>query len=217
MKIVAFVPIRLNSKRIVGKNLLQLGDRPLLSYIFECLLKVEEISEVYAFCSSDSIKSLLPDKVKFLKRDETLDSDTTLGQDIYDSFCKLVQSDIYILAHTTSPFLKSDSLKSALQYVLNGKNDSAFCAQRIRTFAWFKGVPLNYDLSYVPRTQDLEPIYVETSAFFIFTGAQWFTKKRRIGDSPHMQILDQIESIDIDNPDDFELAQIVIRSKIGGD
>ena len=33
MKIVAFVPIRLNSKRVIGKNLKLLGKKPLMCYI----------------------------------------------------------------------------------------------------------------------------------------------------------------------------------------
>ena len=46
MKTVAFVPIRLNSKRVAGKNLKQLGDRPLLCYILETLTHVKSIDEV---------------------------------------------------------------------------------------------------------------------------------------------------------------------------
>ena len=51
MKVVAFVPIRLNSKRVVGKNLKMLGDKPLLQYILETLVTVPQIDEVYVYCS----------------------------------------------------------------------------------------------------------------------------------------------------------------------
>ena len=38
MKTVAFVPIRLNSSRVAGKNLRPLGGRPLMTYILQTLL-----------------------------------------------------------------------------------------------------------------------------------------------------------------------------------
>lgn len=210
MKVVAFVPIRLNSKRVVGKNLKQLGNKPLLSYILETLTKVSQISEVYVYCSQESIIPYLPKGVKFLKRDTSLDSDETLGQDIYDAFVKDVNADVYMLAHTTSPFIKAETVGNAIEKVLSGEHDSAFSAQQIRTFTWFNGKPLNYNLKEIPRTQTIEPIYVETSAFYIFRREVWCEHHQRVGNSPYMAIVDTIEGIDIDYPEDFEFAEKVI-------
>ena len=61
MKIVAFSPIRLNSKRVKGKNLKMIGGKPMLCHIFETLKNVNEIHEIYAFCSNEEIVPLLPD------------------------------------------------------------------------------------------------------------------------------------------------------------
>jgi CMP-N-acetylneuraminic acid synthetase len=72
MKIVAFVPIRLNSKRVIGKNLKLLGGKPLISYMLETLTKVTGISEIYVFCSSEQVLPYLPKGVLFLKRNELL-------------------------------------------------------------------------------------------------------------------------------------------------
>ena len=207
MKTVAFVPIRLNSKRVVGKNLKLLGNEPLLSYVFKELTKVNNIDEVYAFCSSEEIIDFLPAKVKFLKRSEELDKDTTLGAEIYTSFINTIDADVYILAHTTSPFIKANSIANALNNVISNVYDSAFSAEKIQTFTWFKDKPLNYDLSLIPRTQDLEPIFIETSAFFIFQKNIWVEHNRRIGFKPYIQVVDKIEGIDIDNPEDFEFAE----------
>lgn len=215
MKVAAFVPIRLNSKRVVGKNLKDLGGKPLLSYVFDKLLAIPEIDTVYAFCSSETIIPLLPDQVVFLKRNPALDSDTTLGKEIYNAFCEEVTADVYVLAHTTSPFIRPQSISNALNAVVNQGFDSAFSAQEFKTFCWFKGKPLNYSLDFIPRTQDLEPIYVETSAFFIFRKEVWEKKQQRIGDNPYLQVVDQIEGIDIDNPEDFEIAERFIKTMSG--
>lgn len=210
MKVVAFVPIRLNSKRVVGKNLKMLGNKPLMQYILETLVKVKNIDEVYVYCSSEDVIPYLPQGVKFLKRSEWLDRDETLGKEIYDAFTKEVEADVYMLAHTTSPFIKETTIENAIDKVLNGGHDSSFSAQKIQTFTWYNGKPLNYSLKDIPRTQTIEPVYVETSAFYIFRREVWRSMGQRIGNNPHMAIIDQIEGIDIDYPEDFELAERVL-------
>ncbi len=210
MKIAAFVPIRLNSKRVVGKNLKMLGDKPLLQHILETLVKVPQISDVYVYCSQESIIPYLPQGVKFLKRSTTLDSDETLGKEIYDAFVKEVDADIYMLAHTTSPFIKCDTIGNAIDKVVSGEHDSAFSAQKIQTFTWYNGKPLNYSLKEIPRTQTIEPVLVETSAFYIFRREVWTQMHQRVGNTPYMAIVDAIEGIDIDYPEDFEFATKII-------
>jgi CMP-N-acetylneuraminic acid synthetase len=212
MKRVAFVPIRLNSQRVVGKNLRELGGRPLLTHILDALAAAENIDEVYVYCSSPAIREYLPEGVKFLQRDTRLDSNETLGAEIYDAFTSEVDADIYILAHTTSPFIRTATIEEALRKVECEGYDSAFSAKKEQSFAWYEGQPLNYSLSHIPRTQDLEAVYVETSAFFIFRRDVWREQHRRIGDKPYIAVTDRIESIDIDNPDDFLLAEAIAKA-----
>ena len=141
------------------------------------------------------------------------DSDTTLGREIYDSFTARVGADLYILAHATSPFIRAATLADALGKVRSGEYDSAFSAEKIQTFAWFEGRPLNYALDNIPRTQTIEPVYIETSAFFIFSRELWCGRGRRIGDRPYMAVVDRIEGLDIDYPEDFAMAEIIAASR----
>ena len=212
MKTVAFVPIRLNSKRVVGKNLKLLGNKPLLRYILDTLVKVNRIDEIYVYCSCEEIIEYLPKGVKFLKRPDYLDRDETLGMEIYEAFTNTINADIYILAHTTSPFIKAQTIDNALNKILYEDYDSAFSAEKIQTFTWYKGKPLNYDLKNIPRTQTIEPIFVETSAFFMFKRDVLTINKQRIGNKPYMAIIDKIEGVDIDWPEDFEFAELILNA-----
>ena len=184
-----------------------------MTYLLGSLAAAQNIDEVYVYCSSEEIKPLLPQGVKFLRRDEWLDRDETLGQEIYDAFTKEVDADIYILAHTTSPFIKAETIENAVKQVTEGGHDSAFSAQKVQTFAWYKGATLNYNLKEIPRTQTIEPVYFETSAFYIFRKEVWTVAHQRIGEKPYMAIVDPIEGIDIDNPEDFEFAARVLSDK----
>ena len=212
MKTVAFVPVRLNSKRVVGKNLKKLGEKPLVKYILDTLVKVKRIDEVYVYCSDENVINYLPAGVNFLKRPKYLDKDETLGKEIYEEFIKTIDADVYILAHTTSPFMKVETIENALNKVLDDDYDSAFSAERVQTFVWYKGKTLNYDLKEIPRTQTIEPIFVETSAFFIFERDVWKVHKQRIGFKPYIAEVDKIEGVDIDWPEDFAFAEKIIES-----
>jgi CMP-N-acetylneuraminic acid synthetase len=213
MKVVALVPIKLHSERVKDKNKRLLGKHPLAYYVPDTLSKVKGIDKIYIYCSDEEVKKFVPSSSTFLRREAWLDGNTVKGKDIYTAFINEIDADIYILAHTTSPFLKVETIQTALDKVLSGEYDSAFSAKKIQTFVWYKGQTLNYDLNDVPRTQDIEPIYYETSSFFIFR-KEIFTKHgRRIGFKPYIQEVDNIESVDIDEPDDFAFASLLMKEK----
>lgn len=206
MKVVAFVPIKLNSQRLPHKNILPIAGHPLCWHLCNTLLKVNNIDEVYVYCSDKRVSDYIPEGVILKKRDKKLDGDLVKGFDIYRSFISEVDADVYVLAHTTSPFIKQESIDNALKHIVSGSNDSAFSAEKIQTFAWYKDKPINYDLNDVPRTQDLEPIWVETSAFFMFKKEIFIDYNRRIGFNPYIQEVSGIEAIDIDEKKDYDLA-----------
>lgn len=212
-KVVAFVPIKLNSQRLPRKNILPLGERPLCWYIFNTLLQIEKIDEVCVFCSDEKIINYLPQGVKFIKRDSLLDGELVKGNDIYESFINTVDSDIYILAHTTSPFMSQHSIETALTSVLSENYDSALSVQKKQTFIWYRGETLNYKVNAIPRTQDIEPIWIETSGFYMFQKNHFLNYKSRVGVTPYFQELNDIEAIDIDNLEDYEFACKIIDTK----
>ena len=178
MRTIAFVPIKLNSQRLPGKNILPIGGHPLCWHIVNTLLQVKGIDEVYVYCSDESVMQYLPEGVTFKKRDKRLDGNEVKG------------------------------FEKALEYILSGECDSAFTAERIQTFAWYKGSPINYDLQDVPRTQDLEPVWLETSAFFMFKKEIFTEYNRRIGFHPYIHEVSGIEALDIDEQKDYDLAKV---------
>ena len=215
MRTVALVPIKLNSQRLSNKNILPLAGRPLCWHILNTLTKVSQIDEVYVYCSDENIVQYIPSSVIFQKRSAELDKDYIKAFDLYRNFIREIDADIYVVAHTTAPYVKAESLENALLQVQTGKNDSAFSAERIQTFAWFQGNPINYNLCDVPRTQDMKPVWVETSGFYIFKKEIFTKHNRRIGFTPYIQEVSGIEALDIDEKEDYEMALIYAQDAFG--
>jgi len=209
-KIVALVPIKLKSERLPDKNILNLGGKPLCYHLLNTLTKSKYLTHIYVYCSDEKIKKYIPKGVMFLKRDKALDTNEVKGMQIYNAFLDDVDADLYVLAHVTSPFLKIESVDNALKMIIEKGHDSALTVQKQQTFCWFNNKPLNYKLNDPPRTQDLEPVLVETSGFFMFTKDLIKKHSRRIGFNPYFQIVSNTEAIDIDDKNDFEIAARII-------
>lgn len=210
MKLVAFVPIKFNSSRLKNKNFLKLGDKLLCEYIFETLNKIKDINEIYVFCSNPEIKKYIPKNILYLERSKSLDQDQITGMDIYQEFISKVKSDVYILAHVTSPFISDKSIQLGIDAVKNNNYDSSFSVKEEKTFAWYHNMPLNYELNFIPRTQLLDSLFLETSAFYIFKD-HVIKSKRRIGKKFKMIVTQFPEYVDIDTQEDYNLALNIIK------
>ena len=163
---------------------------------------------VYSNCEEILRKNLDFDSknVKFLQRPANLDSHETKGIEIYKSFAKAVKSEIYLLAHCTSPFIKREKYQEAINAVTSGEYDSSFTAEKKQTFAWFGGEMLNFTLPR-PKTQDLSPVFFETSAAYCFR-KEVLENNSRTGQKSKPIITSSLESIDIDNAEDLEILKL---------
>ena len=79
--------------------------------------------------------------------------------EVLKAFAKDVPADVYVMTHTTAPFISKESIEKGLDAVLSGEYDSSFAAKKLQDFLWKDGKPFNYELDNIPRTQDLEPLY----------------------------------------------------------
>ncbi|HED5352346.1 TPA: hypothetical protein R5A90_001640 [Campylobacter jejuni] len=212
MKIVAYIPIKLNNERLPGKNLKRFYDgTPLIHFVQNTLLRCNNIDEIYVFCSEEAIQPYLLNEVKFLKRDKKLDTKETLCGEIIYNFMQAVDADIYVLAHATSPFVQIETYNNCIDAVKNKGFLSAIAAKKLNNFIWFQNKPLNFSLDKAPRTQDITPGFLEISSPYVFTKQAFLQFKGRTSDKPFIHSCSDIEAIDIDYPEDFEFADMIYK------
>lgn len=215
LSIQAFVPIKLQSRRLHNKNFLRLGDRPLAYHIFKTLDNVDEIERVFCYTSQPQVLSFLPDRVELLQRPGSLDKDQVKANELFYYAVKNIQADIVVLCHATSPFVTSESIRKGIKAVASGIYDCAFSVKRAQTYCWYDKKPLNYNPVDMRQTQDLSPVFLETSGFYIFRRSDYIKYGTRIGKNPFMVEVDFRESIDIDYPEDFYLARNILNFSEG--
>lgn len=214
-KVVVLLPIKLNNQRVPGKNIRKFDDgTPLMKLIQYACLGSQMIDEIYVYCSNSDVNDYIISGVKYLERPSFLDGDRANSNDIIREFIKTVDADIYVETHATGPFTKATSIDACIEAVASGDYDSAFLAKRMQEFLWQNGTAMNFDIQHFPRTQDLVPIYSEAPGAYVFTKATFEKYQRRVGIKPYIHEISELESRDIDYPEDFEIANALYMSII---
>lgn len=210
-----------NSERVPNKNLKDFAGKPLYHRTMEVLLRSKYIDKVIVNTDSEVIKKDLlayfPDNTIIIDRPKEIVGDFVSMNKIIDYDIHKVTADFYIQTHSTNPLLKTASVDSAIEKMIlvskEGVYDSIFSVTRLQTRLYKRnGQPFNHNPEELLRTQDLEPLYEENSNFYIFT-KESFEKSgsKRIGNHPFMFEIDKIEAVDIDEPQDFVIAETLYK------
>ena len=130
-----------------------------------------------------------------------------------------MDTDVIMYSNATSPLIEDKSIKDCiiLYETLNlfEKNKSLNTATVIREFLWMNNEPLNYDQKYQPRSQDLPLVFHPNFAINIISKKLMFESSTIITENFKPYFLGKIESIDIDNEEDFLIAEILFEKKQG--
>jgi CMP-N-acetylneuraminic acid synthetase len=220
-RIVAVVPMRHSSERVKGKNYRLLGGKPLFHHVVEALLAVPAIDEVVIDTDSDTIMedvvTSFP-QVRVLVRPEHLRAGEIAMNDVLLNTATQVEADVLLQTHSTNPFLSSATIASAVERFLAHENDcdSAFGVSRIQARLWTADAKaINHDPAVLLRTQDLAPVYLENSCFYLFTPETLRERGNRIGERPLLVEVPALEAIDIDEESDWALAEAVMAMVTG--
>lgn len=212
------MPMKGHSERVPNKNLKDFNGFPLYHAVMRTILASAYINEVIINTDSEDmiadLRKYFP-TVKIHLRPDEICGDFVSMNDIIRYDMEHSDGDIYIQTHSTNPILSTRTLDDAIE-VFNTKKetyDSLFSVTKWQTrLYWEDGQAVNHNPNELLRTQDLPPVFEENSCFFIFTKESFENAgNKRIGAKPLMFPIDKLEAIDIDEPEDFELAQLVDR------
>ena len=125
------------------------------------------------------------------------------------------KGEYFIQVHATNPILKVNTIDRAIEsFMRNQKSyDSLFGVTKVQKRFWRKdGSPINHKISDEPTTQKLEPLFEENSCLYIFSRESFYKSKNRIGVKPYLFEISKLESWDIDEEEDFEIAKKMLSN-----
>lgn len=220
--IVALMPLKEHSERVPEKNFRSLHGRPLFRWTLDTLLSVPRIERVVI--NTDARARLaehgLEDGGRTLIRDREpeLCGDFVSMNLILEDDLAAVPADVYLMTHVTNPLLSATTVERAIEAFLEasaaGTADSLFSATRYQSrFYDAEFRPVNHDPNHLIRTQDLPPLYEENSNLYLFTAASFAATGARIGERPMLFETPALESVDIDDAQDWRLAEALAATQ----
>jgi len=217
-----FLPCRSGSERIPNKNtkLFAGVSGGLLSIKLNTLLKTPGIDKIVVSTNDEKVIAIASainnEKIVIDVRPEHLATSQTSTDDLIKYVPTIIQDEHILWTHVTSPFISVSSFEEAIeQYFVSDSYDSLMTVNKVQTFLWDNNKPINYDRSVEkwPRTQTLPELFEINSGFFINSRANYLKYNDRIGDKPFLFVTEGYESVDVDWPDDFQLAEMIYKQK----
>ena len=220
-KILVVIPARGGSKGIPRKNIRMMNDKPLIAHTINHAKSSEYIDNVVVSTDDDEIKFIAE---KFgadvIKRSKELAEDNVpLDPVIYDATIKQEEKfntvyDFVITLQPTSPLLKTSTLNKAIGKLCEG-NDTVISVVDDRHLSW--GYDKENDEFYPlyskrVNRQYLPEQYRETGSIFA-TKREFLKKDSRLGEKIDLIPVSPHESIDIDNYEDWWVAERLLMKK----
>jgi len=220
LKITALLPMKVHSERVPDKNIKNFCGRPLYHAVLSTLLQSKYIDKVVINTDSDIIKEDALknfERVVIIDRPKEIQGDFVSMNDIIAYDLSKIEGEHFLQTHSTNPLLQTDTIDLAIGTYFKNLNqfDSLFSVTRLQTrLYWKDGVPINHNPNELLRTQDLPPVYEENSNFYIFSKKSFVDAGRaRIGLKPQMFEISKLEAVDIDEPEDWGIAEVLYKRR----
>lgn len=222
MKVYAIVPIRSGSKGLPNKNMLPLGEKPLVMHTIDAL-RASNIEHLEIYVSTDSdeyIKTLEEYGVSCLKRSPELAKDTTPTSEVLLDFLKgIPEKSTFILCQATSPFRTGEDIKHAFD-LFNPQQDDAVvsCTLSAKSLSFFTRIT---EAGYIPdiagldkgyRRQNQASYYYPNGAIFISTREAYERTQSFFTVKTKASVMSEEHSLDIDTRMDYEYAQYILNT-----
>lgn len=215
MKVTAVIPIRKGSERVKDKNLRSFADTNLLELKIKNLLQVSEIDEIVVNTDSDkAIEIACKNGVSYHRRETYYASSQCSGSDFFQHLGKVTLTDLFVYCPVTSPFVKPETISKCINQFKESEGiDSLATVSLVKEFMWLDGQPINYNPLEAPNSQNLPDVVALNFAVSVIHRNDLIHQRNIIGKKPSFVIISELESVDIDTPLDFYLAeQIYIKT-----
>lgn len=225
MKTLGIIPARGGSKGIPGKNLVDVGGRPLIEWTIEAA-RNSSLSKVVVSTDDYEIKDVAEKMgldIEVILRPARLATDDSpvslTAEHVRKTLAKREWSaGITILLQPTSPFRTSQDIGDALAIMEETgcesvisfvRDDDGHPGRLAEKDNVGRILPMSMDNQW-KRRQDLEPIYRRN-------GAIYATREIReygfVSGDCRMMVMPKSRSLNIDDEDDLQLARIIMEAR----
>ncbi|MBD5491621.1 MAG: pseudaminic acid cytidylyltransferase [Lachnospiraceae bacterium] len=221
MNAIAIITARGGSKRIPGKNIKEFMGKPMLTYAIEAALEAGIFREVMVSTDDEEIAQIARGagaSVPFM-RSEAASGDFATTDDVLMEVLETYEKrgelfDYMACIYPTAPFVTAEKLQEAMNLLIEKDASGVMPVVRF-SFPPQRGMAIRegklaycYPENAMKRSQDLEPMYHDSGQFYCYHVERYRACRGDLPDGYLPIIVPETEVQDIDNPSDWELAEM---------
>jgi N-acylneuraminate cytidylyltransferase len=232
MRILALIPARGGSKRVPGKNIRKLGNKPLINWTIESALNTPELSAIVVSTDDPQVAEIAKSAgatVPWL-RPIKLATDESKSEDVaihaLDWFEKENGTvDGILLLQPSSPFRTNATIQKAIRLFENHKGSSIIGVSPVQNHHLYtlekQGeflIQYQEQSSLIKKTRDKSKIYTLNGSIYLVSPQELRSSNSFLGSCLLPVIVESpIEALDIDTEEDFKIAELFLSRTSGLD
>ncbi|MBC7466803.1 MAG: acylneuraminate cytidylyltransferase family protein [Bdellovibrio sp.] len=220
--VLAIVPARAHSKRIPGKNKKIFMGKPLIDWSIDAALSSGCVTDVYVTTDDEDIlqfKTHYP-SVHFVNRPAELAVDSTPGVEPVLHLMNQIGRvyDYVLLLQPTSPLRDSEHIDAAFKTLLENKAPQIVSVKKMSDTLGHIVYKTNDGLQFlknnISEKSEENQLKVLNGAIYISEWKTLLTEKTFLGKGVSFFEMDELSSVDIDFPDDWQRAERYASMKV---
>ena len=222
MMALALIPARAGSVGLPGKNVRPLGGLPLIAWTIRAAIRSGLFERVVVSTDSDEIGAVAHAhgaEVPFLRPANLATSTATSADVVAHALGALGTSGHFALLQPTSPFRSAAHLREAACRYGAGSAPSLVSVVSAKPAPWLREIDPQGGLRSLPglthdvtRRQDAVPAVLPNGAIYFAEVARFLNDRALIHEGGAAYSMGTIDSLDIDDAEDFALAEAVVAA-----
>lgn len=217
---IAIITARGGSKRIPKKNIKEFCGKPIIAYSIEAALNSGAFDDVMVSTDSEEIAEIARKygaSVPFMRSEATSNDFATTRDVLLEVLNRYRENgkefDYMACIYPTAPFITAKRLKECGNII---KADDTYCIIPVVKFNYppqrayiitDKGMEFKWPEYKFSRSQDLEPFYHDAGQFYFYDVKKYIELNGTITTNIKPYILSETEVQDIDNLEDWIIAE----------
>lgn len=224
MQSIAVIPARGGSKGIPGKNIKPIAGRPLLAHTILAARAARRVDAVFVSTDSPQIAEVAQQfGAEVIWRPAELAGDTASSESaLLHALAELerraqLSAPLLTFLQCTSPLTRAEDIDGAIDKLEAEQADTCLAAARFHYFLWSEEAAgargINHDKSVRELRQQRQPQYLEAGSIYVMKVAGFLAAKHRFFGKTVLFEVPPETIQEIDDPIDFEVAELKLRQK----
>jgi YrbI family 3-deoxy-D-manno-octulosonate 8-phosphate phosphatase len=225
---LAIIPARSGSVGIKDKNIRPFCGVPLVVRTIRAATAAASVDRVVVSTDSEDYAQICREAgAEVVIRPQDLATSTTSSESALLHVLETMKEagaslpEWVVFLQCTSPFTRPEDIDALVRAVQAGGTDTGLTAVRSHRFLWRTGAGgevagVNHDKTVRLRRQDREPEFMENGAVYVMRTEGFLRHKNRFFGKTVLHEVPSWQALEIDSPEDWDVAEAVFRKFAGG-